>query len=71
MLISWPNFIGWLKNKIKLEVIFERIDHWAKNPTPTMVIVEVIKTINCDRSIFQIPARNINAKIVMKRLTIL
>ena len=36
-LIFCPIFKGWLKNKIKLEVIFERIDHCAKNAIPKTV----------------------------------
>ena len=39
-----PNFNGWLKNKIILDVIFESKDHWAKNAIPKAVKIVLTKT---------------------------
>ena len=71
ILILSPNFSGWLKNNIMLEVILESRDHWAKNAMPRAVNIVLANTAIsfCCRP--QTPASNIMTVMVVNRWTAL
>ena len=65
-----PILIGWLKKIIKVEVIFEMIDHCAKNATPKMVNTEDRNNSRSDWLTPQIIIRTTVSNIRSKTFTI-
>ena len=49
--------MGWLKKRIALAVMFERIDHCAKKPTPKTANMDEKANTICLKSKPQITAR--------------
>ena len=66
-----PILIGWLKKIINVDVIFEMIDHCAKNATPKIVNIEERNIKRSDCFTPQIIIKMIDVIIRSKKLTIL